>query len=239
MRDRRRVRTRPGGGPSASLRRQPRPDRGARRLTVERRPTDTHHPRTHPKSPDRSGRALPVSGLRALALRRRPSHRPEGARRRDLPGEPRASVQTSPPPRPRGRRTRRAHHRWAAAVFYARDGTALRVHTPPPPKRVDSNDQTGAAVLIRRPRRSSREPVSTWISASQWTLRCSPAAARSGLGAHIGLRDRHLLLDPGLCRDQNRALARRVGLLAVVDDVHSERLLALGRPQRHDRPDQP
>ena len=34
-------------------------------------------------------------------------------------------------------------------------------------------------------------------------------------------------------RDEDRALAGRVGLLAVADDVHAERLFVRGRAQRH------
>jgi hypothetical protein len=40
----------------------------------------------------------------------------------------------------------------------------------------------------------------------------------------------HALLGPDLRRDEDRALAGRIGLLAVLDDIHPERLLVLGRP---------
>ena len=41
-----------------------------------------------------------------------------------------------------------------------------------------------------------------------------------------------------LGEDEDRALAGDVGLLAVLDDVHAQRLLALGRAQRHHSADQ-
>lgn len=42
------------------------------------------------------------------------------------------------------------------------------------------------------------------------------------------VRDHHSVL-PRVGPDQDRPLARDVGLLAVLDDVHAQRLLALGR----------
>jgi hypothetical protein len=53
------------------------------------------------------------------------------------------------------------------------------------------------------------------------------------------LHDGNGALEAGLDRDEDRALARSVGLLAVLDHVHAEGLLVFAGPQRHQESDQP
>src|ERR671910_1146902 len=90
---------------------------------------------------------------------------------------------------------------------------------------------------------SAAQPKTTAAAARLRLLlracRASMPITRAGslaIGSWLG--DRDLAGEAGLRRDQDRALARGVGLLAVIDHVHAQRLLVLAAAQRHHQPHQ-
>ena len=166
-------------------------------------------------------------------------------------GDPAADIDLEPgsldaaarprPPRRGGRARRRA---LAAALPEA----ARRAQARPAVARHRPPDHSAAAPATRS--RAARRPASTSASPSAASAR-SPGRARatrrrdwveaSDRGLRAGTRSR---IAARLRRrlggvDEQRALAGGVGLLAVADDVHAERLFALGRAQRHHQRDQP
>ena len=84
-------------------------------------------------------------------------------------------------------------------------------------------------------------PTRSWIRRPRSTPVAVPVAPPPRLcSGPSDLRpDRDLGLDARFGGDEDRALARRVRLLAVLDDIHPQRLLGLGCPQRHHRADHP
>src|SRR5918994_7422753 len=76
-----------------------------------------------------------------------------------------------------------------------------------------------------------------FLSACRASLPITRAGSLT-IGSCSWLGDRDLAREPRLGRDQDCALARGVCLLAVINEVHAERLLVLAAAQGHHQPHQ-